>query len=185
MDIATDILDLDMELSEISLIPDLRKCAILLDIDGTILDLAPSPQQVWVPPGLAPHAGAAGWPDRRRGGAGFGPPAQRYRSDLFAARARRDRRPWRGDAHRRGSRADCTGRAAQRRAQTQAGAADGTRARHTRRRQRLFACAALSPRARERRTSCAPPSRRSAQAQSPVRSKSCPASSLSRSRPPA
>src|SRR5580698_11335072 len=46
------ILDLDMELSEISLVPDLRKCAILLDIDGTILDLAPSPQQVWVPPGL-------------------------------------------------------------------------------------------------------------------------------------
>jgi trehalose 6-phosphate phosphatase len=44
--------DLDMELSEISLVPDLRKCAILLDIDGTILDLAPSPQQVWVPPGL-------------------------------------------------------------------------------------------------------------------------------------
>ena len=32
--------------------PDLRKCAILLDIDGTILDLAPSPQQVWVPTGL-------------------------------------------------------------------------------------------------------------------------------------
>jgi trehalose 6-phosphate phosphatase len=47
-----DISDLDMELAETSLIPDLRKCAILLDIDGTILDLAPSPQQVWVPPGL-------------------------------------------------------------------------------------------------------------------------------------
>lgn len=46
------ISDLDMELAEISLVPDLRKCAILLDIDGTILDLAPSPQQVWVPPGL-------------------------------------------------------------------------------------------------------------------------------------
>lgn len=47
-----EILDLDMELAETSLVPDLRKCAILLDIDGTILDLAPSPQQVWVPPGL-------------------------------------------------------------------------------------------------------------------------------------
>src|SRR6202789_2975823 len=47
-----EISDLDMELAEISLLPDLRKCAILLDIDGTILDLAPSPQQVWVPPGL-------------------------------------------------------------------------------------------------------------------------------------
>jgi len=52
VDIETDFLDLDMELSDISLVPDLRKCAILLDIDGTILDLAPSPQQVWVPPGL-------------------------------------------------------------------------------------------------------------------------------------
>ena len=48
----SDIADLDMELAEPSVIPDLRKCAILLDIDGTILDLAPSPQQVWVPPGL-------------------------------------------------------------------------------------------------------------------------------------
>jgi trehalose 6-phosphate phosphatase len=47
-----DISDLDMERAEISLVPDLRKCAILLDIDGTILDFAPSPQQVWVPTGL-------------------------------------------------------------------------------------------------------------------------------------
>jgi trehalose 6-phosphate phosphatase len=47
-----EISDLDMELSETSLVPDLRQCAILLDIDGTILDLAPSPQQVWVPTGL-------------------------------------------------------------------------------------------------------------------------------------
>src|ERR1700744_1677490 len=46
------IADLDMELAETSLVPDLRKCAILLDIDGTILDLAPSPQQVWVPTGV-------------------------------------------------------------------------------------------------------------------------------------
>src|ERR1700732_2974815 len=47
-----EISNLDMELAEVSLVPDLRRCAILLDIDGTILDLAPSPQQVWVPPGL-------------------------------------------------------------------------------------------------------------------------------------
>jgi trehalose 6-phosphate phosphatase len=47
-----EILDLDMEQAETTLVPDLRKCAILLDIDGTILDLAPSPQQVWVPTGL-------------------------------------------------------------------------------------------------------------------------------------
>jgi len=47
-----DISDLDMELAEISLVPDLDKCAILLDIDGTILDIAPAPQEVWVPPAL-------------------------------------------------------------------------------------------------------------------------------------
>jgi trehalose 6-phosphate phosphatase len=47
-----EISNLDMELAGTSLVPDLRKCALLLDIDGTILDLAPSPQQVWVPTGL-------------------------------------------------------------------------------------------------------------------------------------
>src|ERR1700675_2985610 len=52
LDMSLEITDLDMELAEISLVPDLRKCAILLDIGGTILDLAPSPRQVWVPPGL-------------------------------------------------------------------------------------------------------------------------------------
>src|SRR5580704_17892994 len=31
----------------------LDEYAILLDIDGTLLDLAPTPRQVWVPPGLA------------------------------------------------------------------------------------------------------------------------------------
>jgi trehalose 6-phosphate phosphatase len=30
----------------------LRECAILLDIDGTILDIAPTPREVWVPPAL-------------------------------------------------------------------------------------------------------------------------------------
>ncbi len=33
-------------------IPDLRQCAILLDIDGTLLDFAPSPRQVRVPADL-------------------------------------------------------------------------------------------------------------------------------------
>lgn len=47
-----DVSDLDTELAKTLLVPDLRKCAILLDIDGTILDLAPSPQQVRVPTGL-------------------------------------------------------------------------------------------------------------------------------------
>src|SRR3954466_2839988 len=36
-----------------SLIPHLSECALLLDIDGTLLDLAPTPREVWVPPGLA------------------------------------------------------------------------------------------------------------------------------------
>ena len=41
--------DLDMELAERFSFPVLRKCALLLDIDGTILDLAPAPQEVRVP----------------------------------------------------------------------------------------------------------------------------------------
>jgi trehalose 6-phosphate phosphatase len=36
-----------------SLLPQLSEIAILLDIDGTLLDLAPTPREVWVPPGLA------------------------------------------------------------------------------------------------------------------------------------
>ena len=36
-----------------SLVPHLGRSAILLDIDGTLLDLAPTPREVWVPPGLA------------------------------------------------------------------------------------------------------------------------------------
>lgn len=33
-------------------LPPLSRCAILLDIDGTLLDLAPTPREVWVPPDL-------------------------------------------------------------------------------------------------------------------------------------
>ncbi len=36
-----------------SLVPHLSETAILLDIDGTLLDLTPTPREVWVPPGLA------------------------------------------------------------------------------------------------------------------------------------
>jgi trehalose 6-phosphate phosphatase len=36
-----------------SLLPPLSQTAVLLDIDGTLLDLAPTPREVWVPPGLA------------------------------------------------------------------------------------------------------------------------------------
>jgi len=35
-----------------ALIPHLGECALLLDIDGTLLDLAPTPREVWVPPDL-------------------------------------------------------------------------------------------------------------------------------------
>jgi trehalose 6-phosphate phosphatase len=36
-----------------SLLPQLNEIAILLDIDGTLVDLAPTPREVWVPPDLA------------------------------------------------------------------------------------------------------------------------------------
>ncbi|MFB9265966.1 trehalose-phosphatase [Bradyrhizobium erythrophlei] len=36
-----------------SLVPHLSQTAVLLDIDGTLLDFAPTPREVWVPPGLA------------------------------------------------------------------------------------------------------------------------------------
>ena len=36
-----------------SLVPRLGECAVLLDIDGTLLDLMPTPREVWVPPGLS------------------------------------------------------------------------------------------------------------------------------------
>jgi trehalose 6-phosphate phosphatase len=41
-----------MDIAAPTLIPNLRECAILLDVDGTILDLAPTPREVWVPPSL-------------------------------------------------------------------------------------------------------------------------------------
>jgi trehalose 6-phosphate phosphatase len=36
-----------------SLVPHLAETALLLDIDGTLLELMPTPREVWVPPGLA------------------------------------------------------------------------------------------------------------------------------------
>src|ERR1700694_5639857 len=36
-----------------ALVPHFNECALLLDIDGTLLDLAPTPREVWVPPDLA------------------------------------------------------------------------------------------------------------------------------------
>jgi trehalose 6-phosphate phosphatase len=42
----------DMDDGASTFIPNLDECALLLDIDGTILDLAPTPREVWVPPTL-------------------------------------------------------------------------------------------------------------------------------------
>ncbi|MET3841829.1 trehalose-phosphatase [Bradyrhizobium sp. OAE829] len=36
-----------------SLVPHLSETAVLLDIDGTLLELMPTPREVWVPPGLS------------------------------------------------------------------------------------------------------------------------------------
>src|ERR1700749_3459900 len=36
-----------------AMVPHLSETAVLLDIDGTLLDLAPTPREVWVPPGLS------------------------------------------------------------------------------------------------------------------------------------
>ena len=36
-----------------AVMPALHECALLLDIDGTLLDMAPTPREVWVPPELA------------------------------------------------------------------------------------------------------------------------------------
>ena len=36
-----------------ALVPHLDEIAILLDIDGTLLELMPTPREVWVPPGLS------------------------------------------------------------------------------------------------------------------------------------
>lgn len=46
------VADFAMDIASPSLTSDLRECAILLDIDGTILDIAPTPREVWVPPAL-------------------------------------------------------------------------------------------------------------------------------------
>ena len=40
-----------------AVMPPLSECALLLDIDGTLLDMAPTPREVWVPPELATALG--------------------------------------------------------------------------------------------------------------------------------
>jgi trehalose 6-phosphate phosphatase len=41
-----------MDIAAPTLIPNLQQCAILLDVDGTILDFAPTPREVFVPRSL-------------------------------------------------------------------------------------------------------------------------------------
>src|SRR5437764_4732388 len=58
MPVEDDIVDNDEGAPETvpvprSLVSHLKECAVLLDIDGTLLDLMPTPREVWVPPGLA------------------------------------------------------------------------------------------------------------------------------------
>ncbi len=59
-----------------SLIPHLSETAVLLDIDGTLLDLMPTPREVWVPPGLAKTLNRLMVRTKRRAGAGLWPLAQ-------------------------------------------------------------------------------------------------------------
>src|ERR1700738_2076628 len=53
MPLRADIPSQDRALVPGELARQLDQCAVLLDIDGTLLDLAPTPREVWVPPGLA------------------------------------------------------------------------------------------------------------------------------------
>ena len=87
-----------------SLVPHLSETAILLDIDGTLLDLMPTPREVWVPPGLAKTLESPAGANQWRAGAGQRPLAQRHRSDFRARSVSGRRRPWRGDADRAGQR---------------------------------------------------------------------------------
>jgi trehalose 6-phosphate phosphatase len=41
-----------MDILAPSVIPNLQEYAILLDVDGTIVDLAPTPREIWIPPKL-------------------------------------------------------------------------------------------------------------------------------------
>jgi trehalose 6-phosphate phosphatase len=47
----------DSKLVAGAVMPPLSECALLLDIDGTLLDFAPTPREVWVPPELGTALG--------------------------------------------------------------------------------------------------------------------------------
>ncbi len=56
-DLSSEELPPDAVLVPRALLPHLSEMAVLLDIDGTLLDFAPTPREVWVPPGLAETLG--------------------------------------------------------------------------------------------------------------------------------
>ena len=180
-----EISDLDMELADTTLVPDLRKCAILLDIDGTILDLAPSPQQVWVPTGLRQTLARL---DTLTGGALALVSGRSLRdidlifSPLELAAIGGHGAELRATAERR---AGDAGKAAERRVEAPARRHCRTRARHPRRGQRLFAGAALSAGAGEGRSGARRGRQDLRRAAAGRPSRSCPASSSSRSSRPA
>ena len=76
----------------------LDEFAILLDIDGTLLDLAPTPREVWVPPGLATTLNRL----LERTAGALALVSGRSLNDIDLIFARRaipgGRRPWRGNA---------------------------------------------------------------------------------------
>ncbi len=82
--------------------PDLTTTAILLDVDGTILDIAPTPREVFVPHSLRETLTRLS--ERSNGAVAFvsGRPVGGARSHLLTPPIAGDRRPWRGDAHRHG-----------------------------------------------------------------------------------
>ena len=93
-----------------SLVPHLNETAILLDIDGTLLDLMPTPREVWVPPGLAKTLNRL--VERTIGALALVSGRSLNDIDLIFAPDEfpRGRRPWRGNAARnrqRGGRRAC------------------------------------------------------------------------------
>src|SRR5438445_7409295 len=72
-----------------SLVPHLSETAILLDIDGTLLDLMPTPREVWVPPGLSKRldrvVGGTKWPLSLVSGRSLNDIGLIFEPDLFPA----------------------------------------------------------------------------------------------------
>ena len=87
-----------------SLVPHLSETAILLDIDGTLLDLMPTPREVWVPPGLAKTLNRL--LERTNGALALVSGRSLNDIDLIFApdAVSGRRRPWRGNADRAGQR---------------------------------------------------------------------------------